>query len=222
MRASATAGESTYAGILRMVSAAQTAKSPFIRMADRYALLLLPTTLLIACGAWLYSSDPVRGLAVLVAATPCPLILAAPVAFISGVARAAKRGILVKGSGPLEVIAQTHTVMFDKTGTLKSVARGSWRSKSVPTSKPPKYYDWQRPSSKLHITSLLKPSSGRRGRGASNSAFRRMYTKPWIRPRWRGGRADDPGRIASTSQWSEQARGMGGSSSETRGLAFGA
>jgi heavy metal translocating P-type ATPase len=118
VRASATAGESTYAGILRMVSAAQTAKSPFIRMADRYALLLLPTTLLIACGAWLYSSDPVRGLAVLVAATPCPLILAAPVAFISGVARAAKRGILVKGSGPLEVIAQTHTVMFDKTGTL--------------------------------------------------------------------------------------------------------
>jgi heavy metal translocating P-type ATPase len=118
IRASANAGESTYAGILRMVSAAQTAKSPFIRMADRYALLLLPITLLIACGAWFYSSDPVRGLAVLVAATPCPLILAAPVAFISGVARAAKRGILVKGSGPLEALAQAHTVMFDKTGTL--------------------------------------------------------------------------------------------------------
>jgi heavy metal translocating P-type ATPase len=118
IRASATAGESTYAGILRMVSAAQTAKSPFIRMADRYALLLLPTTLLIACGAWFYSGDPVRGLAVLVAATPCPLILAAPVAFISGVARAARLGILVKGSGPLEALAQTHTVMFDKTGTL--------------------------------------------------------------------------------------------------------
>src|SRR6516164_4904783 len=118
IRSSATAGESTYAGILRMVSAAQTAKSPFIRMADRYALLLLPITLLIASGAWLYSGDPVRGLAVLVAATPCPLILAAPVAFISGVARAAKRGILVKGSGPLEALAQSHTVMFDKTGTL--------------------------------------------------------------------------------------------------------
>ena len=118
IRASATAGESTYTGILRMVSAAQTAKSPFIRVADRYALLLLPITLLIASAAWLYSGDPVRGLAVLVAATPCPLILAAPVAFISGVARAAKRGILVKGSGPLEVLAQSHTVMFDKTGTL--------------------------------------------------------------------------------------------------------
>jgi heavy metal translocating P-type ATPase len=118
IRASATAGESTYAGILRMVSAAQTAKSPFVRTADRYALLFLPATLLVACGAWFYSGDPVRGLAVLVAATPCPLILAAPVAFISGVARAAKLGILVKGSGPLEMLAQTHTVMFDKTGTL--------------------------------------------------------------------------------------------------------
>jgi heavy metal translocating P-type ATPase len=116
--ASANAGESTYAGILRMVGAAQTAKSPFIRMADRFALLLLPITSLIACGAWFYAGDPVRGLAVLVAATPCPLILAAPVAFISGVALAAKRGILVKGSGPLEALAQSHTVMFDKTGTL--------------------------------------------------------------------------------------------------------
>jgi len=118
IRASATAGESTYAGIVRMVTAAQTAKSPFIRVADRYALLLLPLALLIAGGAWIHSGDPVRGLAVLVAATPCPLILAAPVAFISGIARAAKRGILVKGSGPLEALAQSHTVMFDKTGTL--------------------------------------------------------------------------------------------------------
>jgi heavy metal translocating P-type ATPase len=118
IRASAVASESTYAGIVRMVSAAQTAKSPFIRMADRYALLFLPVTLAIAAGAWFFSNDPVRALAVLVAATPCPLILAAPVAFIAGVARAAKRGILVKGSGPLEALAHAHTVMFDKTGTL--------------------------------------------------------------------------------------------------------
>jgi heavy metal translocating P-type ATPase len=101
-----------------MVNAAQMAKSPFIRMADRYALLLLPTTLFVAGVAWFLSGDAVRGLAVLVAATPCPLILAAPVAFISGIARAARRGILIKGSGSLEALAQTHTVMFDKTGTL--------------------------------------------------------------------------------------------------------
>ena len=118
LRASATANDSTYAGIVRMVSAAQTAKAPFVRVADRYALLLLPLTLITAGGAWYFSGDPIRALAVLVASTPCPLILAAPVAFIAGVAQAAKRGILIKGSGPLEALAHTHTVMFDKTGTL--------------------------------------------------------------------------------------------------------
>jgi heavy metal translocating P-type ATPase len=118
LRASTTASESTYAGIVRMVSAAHTAKAPFVRMADRFALLLLPLTLITAGAAWYFSKDPIRALAVLVASTPCPLILAAPVAFIGGVAQAAKRGILIKGSGPLESLARTHTVMFDKTGTL--------------------------------------------------------------------------------------------------------
>src|SRR6516162_4445937 len=118
MKASAVAGESTYAGILRLVTAAQTAKSPFVRLADRYALAFLPFTVAVAFVAWLISSDPIRSLAVLVAATPCPLILAAPVAFIAGVARAARLGILVKGGGPLEALARAHTVLFDKTGTL--------------------------------------------------------------------------------------------------------
>ena len=118
MRSSATAGESTYAGIVKLVTAAQTAKAPFIRMADRFALLLLPVTLLVAGAAWALSGDPIRGLAVLVAATPCPLILAAPVAFIAGAAQAARRSILIKGGGPLEALARVHTVMFDKTGTL--------------------------------------------------------------------------------------------------------
>jgi heavy metal translocating P-type ATPase len=118
IRASATAGESTYAGIVRLVTAAQTAKAPFIRLADRFALLLFPISLAVAGGAWLLSGDPVRGLAVLVAATPCPLILAAPVAFIAGVAQAARLGILIKGGRPFEALARTHTVMFDKTGTL--------------------------------------------------------------------------------------------------------
>jgi cation transport ATPase len=86
-----------YAGIVRMVSAAHTAKAPFVRMADRFALLLLPVTLITAGGAWYFSSDPIRALAVLVASTPCPLILAAPVAFIAGAAQAAKRGI--RGAG---------------------------------------------------------------------------------------------------------------------------
>ncbi len=116
--ATATEGESTYAGIVRMATAAQTAKSPTIRTADRFALLLLPVSLALAGLAWGLSGDPVRGLAVLVTATPCPLILAAPVAYIAGVARAARRGILMKGGLALEALARTRTVIFDKTGTL--------------------------------------------------------------------------------------------------------
>src|SRR3984893_7267991 len=115
---SAAAGESTYAGIVRLVTAAQTAKAPFVRLADRYSLVFLPVTLALGCVAWLISGDLIRTLAVLVAATPCPLILAAPIAFIAGVAQAARRGILVKGGGPLEALARAHTVLFDKTGTL--------------------------------------------------------------------------------------------------------
>jgi heavy metal translocating P-type ATPase len=114
----AVASESTYAGIVRMVTAAQTAKAPFVRMADRYALIFLPLTLVIAFVAWYLSGDLTRSLAVLVAATPCPLILAAPVAFIAGVAQAARRGILAKGGSALESLARAHTVLFDKTGTL--------------------------------------------------------------------------------------------------------
>ena len=118
MQAGATAGESTYAGIVRMVSAAQAAKAPFVRMADRFALALLPITLGVAAAAWWFSQDPIRALAVLVAATPCPLILAAPAAFIGGTSLAARRGILIKGGGPLEIMARARTVLFDKTGTV--------------------------------------------------------------------------------------------------------
>jgi len=117
-RAAAAARDSTYAGIVRMVEAAQTAKAPFIRMADRFALLLLPATLIVAGLAWWLSGDPIRALAVLVVATPCPLILAAPVAFIGGVSRAARAGILMKGSAAIEALGQVRTAIFDKTGTL--------------------------------------------------------------------------------------------------------
>ena len=118
MIASSNAGASTYAGILRLVTAAQTAKAPFVRLADRYAAVFLPITVAVAAAAWLMSGDLVRSLAVFVAATPCPLILAAPVAFIAGVAQAAGRGILIKGGAPLEALARIHTVLLDKTGTL--------------------------------------------------------------------------------------------------------
>jgi heavy metal translocating P-type ATPase len=87
-------------------------------MADRYAAILLPVTLGIAGAAWALSGDPVRALAVLVVATPCPLILAAPVALISGVSRAARHGVIAKGGGTIEKLGRARTVLFDKTGTL--------------------------------------------------------------------------------------------------------
>jgi heavy metal translocating P-type ATPase len=118
MRAVAKASASTYAGIVRMVAAAQTSKAPFIRMADRFAIFMLPATLAVAAIAWYLSASPIRALAVLVVATPCPLILAAPVAFIGGIARAARAGIIVKGSAALEGLASIRTAVFDKTGTL--------------------------------------------------------------------------------------------------------
>jgi heavy metal translocating P-type ATPase len=116
--ATATAERSTYAGIVRLVEEAQSSKAPFVRLADRYALLFVPLTLGISGFAWLVSGDPVRALAVLVVATPCPLLLAVPIAIVAGISRAAKRGIIVKGGGALEALARASVMLFDKTGTL--------------------------------------------------------------------------------------------------------
>ncbi|HUZ88196.1 MAG TPA: heavy metal translocating P-type ATPase [Candidatus Baltobacterales bacterium] len=118
MRALTTADESTYAGIVRLVREAQDSKAPFVRLADRYALWFLPLTLVVSAAAWAISGDPVRALAVLVVATPCPLILAAPVAIVAGISKAAHRGVIVKGGGALETLARVRTLVFDKTGTL--------------------------------------------------------------------------------------------------------
>ena len=112
------ATDSTYASVVRLVEAAQRAKAPAARLADRYALLFVPISLALAAAAWIISGDPIRGLAVLVVATPCPLILAVPVAIVSGISRSAGRGVLVKGGGVLEKLAQAKTLFIDKTGTL--------------------------------------------------------------------------------------------------------
>lgn len=122
IRALATADDSTYAAIVRLVHEAQGSKAPFVRLADRYALWFLPLTLAVAALAWFVSGNPVRALAVLVVATPCPLILAAPVAIVAGISRAASRGIIVKGGGALETLARARTLIFDKTGTLTTGA----------------------------------------------------------------------------------------------------
>ncbi len=118
VRARRPAAESAYAALVRLVSQAETERAPLVRIADRYAGFFLPATLLIAGLAWALSGDAVRGLAVVVVATPCPLILAAPIALVSGLSRAAGAGVIVKSTGAIETLGQVRTVLFDKTGTL--------------------------------------------------------------------------------------------------------
>lgn len=118
VRALATAGESQYARIVELVRTAQASKSPIQRLADRYAVWFTPLTLVVCAFAYLISGDPVRVLAVLVVATPCPLILAAPVAVIGGLNRAARRGIIFRHGTALEQLGQVTVAVFDKTGTL--------------------------------------------------------------------------------------------------------
>jgi heavy metal translocating P-type ATPase len=116
--ATATSAESSYAGVLRLVEQAQASSAPVVRAADRIALVFVPVTLLVAGAAWLVSGDAVRAVAVLVVATPCPLLLAAPIAVMSGLSRAARVGVIVKGGGALERLAHGRVILFDKTGTL--------------------------------------------------------------------------------------------------------
>jgi heavy metal translocating P-type ATPase len=118
VRAERPAAESAYAALVRLVEQAERERAPMMRMADRYAGIFLPVTVVIAGLAWALSADPVRGLAVVVVATPCPLILAAPIALVSGLSRAANAGIIVKGAGTIEALGRARTVLFDKTGTL--------------------------------------------------------------------------------------------------------
>lgn len=118
LRATTSAAESTYAGIVRLVEQSSADSAPFVRMADRYATWFLPMAVIFAGAAWIISGDPVRAVAVLVVATPCPLILAAPVAFVSGLSRSAHYGVIVKGGLVLERLAQAQVLLLDKTGTL--------------------------------------------------------------------------------------------------------
>ena len=120
LRVTTTASQSTYAGIIRLVQAAEASKAPFVRLADRYALAFLILTIVLASLAWFLEGSSLRALAVLIVATPCPLILAAPAAIIAGVSRAARHGIIIKGGAPLETLARTRVLLLDKTGTATS------------------------------------------------------------------------------------------------------
>jgi heavy metal translocating P-type ATPase len=112
------AAESAYSRLVALVREAETQRAPFVRIADRYAAFFLPVTLAAAGIAWAVSGDVVRALAVFVVATPCPLILAAPIALIAGISRAAHAGVIVKGGGVIEQLGRARSVLLDKTGTL--------------------------------------------------------------------------------------------------------
>ena len=118
MRALRPAEESQYQQIVRLVERARREKPPIQRLADRFAVWFTPLTLLICAVTWLVTHDPTTVLAVLVVATPCPLILATPVAVIAGVSSAADQGVIVKTGAAIEQLGRARVVVFDKTGTL--------------------------------------------------------------------------------------------------------
>ncbi len=118
LRATGTAADSTYAGVVRLAREAQAGNAPTVRLADRFAALFLPLTLAVAGAAWAASGQLVRAVAVLVVATPCPLLLAAPAAIVAGLSRTARHGVVVKGGAALETLGRARTLILDKTGTL--------------------------------------------------------------------------------------------------------
>ncbi len=113
-----TAELSTYAGIIKLVQSAQTRTSPGVRIAAKWAIAFIPIALVMAAVAWALTGESSRAVAVLVAATPCPLILAVPIAVVSGLSKAAKHGAVIKGGAILEALARAEVVLLDKTGTI--------------------------------------------------------------------------------------------------------
>lgn len=118
LKATTTSSKSTYSGIITLVRNSEAASSPNVRIANKWALRFVPFTLLMAVLAYLISGDVSRAVAVLVVATPCPLILAVPISLVAGMSRAAKLGAVIKGGATLEKLARVDAVLLDKTGTL--------------------------------------------------------------------------------------------------------
>mgnify|MGYP006361656849 FL=1 len=118
VRAIRRSADSQYQQIVALVRDAQESRAPVVRLADRFAIPFTAVSLVIAGAAWGLSGDPTRFAEVLVLATPCPLLIAAPVAFLGGLSRAAKAGVIIKGGAVLEQLARVRSAAFDKTGTL--------------------------------------------------------------------------------------------------------
>ncbi len=118
--AEATSEESEYSRIIELVKKAQQDKAPIQRIADKYGIWLIPVTLLTAFAGFFITGNTITILSVFVVATPCPLILATPIALMGGLNKATRRGIIVKGGSAIEGLGTADTILFDKTGTLTS------------------------------------------------------------------------------------------------------
>ncbi len=117
-KALATAEDSQYQQITSLVKSAAASKAPFVRLADRYSIPFTLLSFAIAGSVWAVSGEAIRFLEVIVVATPCPLLLAAPIALISGMSQSSRYGIIVRSGSALERLATARTFAFDKTGTL--------------------------------------------------------------------------------------------------------
>lgn len=118
IRALRTGADSQYQQIVALVHSAESSHAPIVRLADRFAIPFTAVALVLAGAAWAISGDSTRFAEVLVLATPCPLLIAAPVAFLGGLSRAAKSGVIMKSGAVVEQIARVRSAAFDKTGTL--------------------------------------------------------------------------------------------------------
>ena len=194
LRVSRRAADSTYAGIVRLVEAAQASKAPMSRLADRYSLLFLAVTVTLATAAWWFTGDPIRAVAVLVVATPCPLILAVPVALVAGLSRAAHFGVLIKGAKPLEALARDphadprqdrHADRRAPADRCRRHARRSLRKTRCCASR--------RRSTRRRSTRSRRRSSRRRARGASTSRSPRTSSRPRARA--------SPGPSTAAGSW---------------------
>lgn len=153
MKAEATAANSQYQGIVALVKESIAKPAPFVRMADRYAVPFTLIAYIIAGVAWYFAGDPVRFAEVLVVASPCPLILAAPIALVSGMSRTSRNGIVVKTGAAIEKLAAARTAAFDKTGTI---TRGVLHVDGVHPARP----EWLDADSLLHIAAAAEHHSG--------------------------------------------------------------
>ncbi len=188
------AADSSYAALVKLVSEAERERAPFVRLADRYAVVFLLVTVVLAGLAWALSGDPVRAVAVLVVATPCPLILAAPIALVAGLSRAARAGVIIKGGTAIERLgdARTRPARQDRNadrGQRPACARSSRSTGSRPT----RCCVWRRrstssrrtcsPSGSSPTRSAAGCASSRRATCASRPARASPERSPGARPR---------------------------------------